>query len=111
MRLVPGDKAEITEKMRDLMERRREKQPLEFPSAGSTFKRPVGAFAAQLIDEAGLKGFSLGGAQVSEKHAGFLINRGGATFEDFYGLMERVRERVKSRTGIDIEPEIRIIRK
>ena len=104
------DEGEIRAKMRELGDKRREKQPLEFPSAGSTFKRPEGYFAAALIEEAGLKGAAVGGAQVSEKHAGFLINRGGATFEDFTALMEKVQREVYSRSGVELEPEVRIIK-
>ena len=110
LRLKPGDPDEIRAKMRDLSERRREKQPLEFPSAGSTFKRPAGDYAARLIEAAGLKGRAIGGAQVSEKHSGFLINRGGATFDDFYGLMETVKKEVFEHSGILLEPEVRIIK-
>ncbi|MBQ2330561.1 MAG: UDP-N-acetylmuramate dehydrogenase [Oscillospiraceae bacterium] len=109
-RLKPGDPEKIRAIMRDLSDRRRAKQPLEFPSAGSTFKRPTGDFAARLIEAAGLKGRQNGGAQVSEKHAGFLINRGGATFEDFYGLMETVQKEVFKFSGVLLEPEVRIIR-
>ena len=109
-RLKPGDPEKIRAIMRDLSDRRRAKQPLEFPSAGSTFKRPTGDFAARLIEAAGLKGRQNGGAQVSEKHAGFLINRGGATFEDFYGLMETVKKEVFKFSGVLLEPEVRIIR-
>ncbi|MBQ1767845.1 MAG: UDP-N-acetylmuramate dehydrogenase [Oscillospiraceae bacterium] len=109
-RLKPGDPEKIRAIMRDLSDRRRAKQPLEFPSAGSTFKRPAGDFAARLIEAAGLKGRQNGGAQVSEKHAGFLINRGGATFEDFYGLMEIVKKEVFKFSGVLLEPEVRIIR-
>ena len=109
-RLKPGDPEKIRAIMRDLSDRRRAKQPLEFPSAGSTFKRPTGDFAARLIEAAGLKGRQNGGAQVSEKHAGFLINRGGATFEDFYGLMEIVKKEVFKFSGVLLEPEVRIIR-
>lgn len=109
-RLKPGDPEKIRAIMRDLSDRRRAKQPLEFPSAGSTFKRPTGDFAARLIEEAGLKGRQNGGAQVSEKHAGFLINRGGATFEDFYGLMVTVQKEVFKFSGVLLEPEVRIIR-
>lgn len=109
-RLKPGDPEKIRAIMRDLSERRRAKQPLEFPSAGSTFKRPTGEFAARLIEAAGLKGRQNGGAQVSEKHAGFLINRGGATFEDFYGLMVTVQKEVFKFSGVLLEPEVRIIR-
>ena len=95
--------------MDDLSRRRREKQPLNFPSAGSTFKRPQGDFAARLIEAAGLKGLTVGGAQVSEKHAGFLINLGNATAEDILSLMDQVRERVYLTSGVTLEPEIRII--
>ena len=95
--------------MRELSEKRRASQPLEKPSAGSTFKRPVGGYAAALIEEAGLKGFTLGGAQVSEKHAGFVINRGGASFEDVIRLMDYIKETVYKRTGILLEPEVKII--
>ncbi|MBP3701925.1 MAG: UDP-N-acetylmuramate dehydrogenase [Lachnospiraceae bacterium] len=104
--LQPGDAAQIRATMDDLAVRRREKQPLEFPSAGSTFKRPVGYFAAQLIDEAGLKGFAVGGAQVSEKHAGFVINRGGATAADVMALCEAVKERIRQRVGVELEMEV-----
>ncbi len=110
LKLSAGDAGEIKEKMRELGERRRDKQPLEYPSAGSTFKRPQGDFAARLIEAAGLKGRTNGGAQVSEKHAGFLINRGGASFEDFAGLMETVRKEVYDYSGIMLEPEVRIVK-
>ena len=93
MELKQGDKSEIKAKMDDLMGRRRDKQPLEFPSCGSTFKRPEGYFAAALIEECGLKGFSIGGAQVSEKHSGFVINRGGASFEDIMALVKFANDR------------------
>ena len=109
MRLPRGNPEDIRREMADLALRRREKQPLEFPSAGSAFKRPPGQFAAKLIDEAGLRGFSIGGAAVSEKHAGFIINRGGAIAADVLSLMEEVRRRVFDRTGIFLEPEIRIL--
>ena len=109
LRLSPGDPEEIRREMAELSARRREKQPLEYPSAGSAFKRPPGHFAAKLIDEAGLRGLSAGGAAVSEKHAGFLINRGGATAKDVLTLMETVRERVFARSGIRLTPEIRIL--
>ncbi len=104
--LTVGDQTEIRGKMEDLLRKRREKQPLEYPSAGSAFKRYPGRFTAQLIDEAGLKGFSIGGAQVSEKHAGFIINRGGATASDVLELVEKIRSTVFAREGICIEPEI-----
>ena len=95
--------------MRDLAQRRREKQPLTFPSAGSTFKRPEGYFAAKLIDDAGLRGLSVGGAQVSEKHAGFVINTGGATVADVLALMEEIKRIVFERFGVTLEPEVRIL--
>lgn len=107
--LTPGEPEEIRRQMRDLLSRRREKQPLEFPSAGSTFKRPEGHFAAALIDQCGLKGLTVGGAQVSEKHGGFVINRGGATFADVTALMAQVQQRVVAETGIWLEPEVKII--
>ena len=110
MRLQPGDPAEILNRMNDLAQRRRDKQPLNFPSAGSTFKRPEGHFAGQLIEQAGLKGTFVGGAQVSEKHAGFLINRGGATCEDMLRLIELVQQRVREQFGVELECEVRIIR-
>ena len=91
------------------MEKRREKQPLELPSAGSTFKRPEGYFAGALIDQCGLKGFTIGGAQVSEKHAGFIVNIGGATEADISALIKFVQNVVKERTGVTLEPEIKRI--
>ena len=109
LRLSPGDPVEIGAKMKELMEKRRSSQPLDMPSAGSTFKRPVGGYAAALIDEAGLKGFGIGGARVSEKHAGFVVNGGGATFDDVIALMEHIRETVYKRSGIELEPEVKII--
>ncbi len=109
MKLKKGDKAEIKAKMQELLQRRRDKQPLEFPSAGSTFKRPVGFFAGGLIEECGLKGFSVGGAQVSEKHAGFIINKGGATAQDVLDLIKYVQDRVYEQKGVRLEPEVRLI--
>lgn len=109
LRLVPGEREEIQAKMQDLMERRRSKQPLEFPSAGSTFKRPPGNFAGSLIEAAGLKGAAMGGAQISEKHAGFVVNTGGATCEDVLRLISAVRKTVQVETGIVLEPEIRLL--
>lgn len=109
LRLRPGDPREIREKMDDLSRRRREKQPLNLPSAGSTFKRPQGDFAARLIEAAGLKGLCVGGAQVSEKHAGFIVNTGGATAGDILALMDKVREQVYLTSGVTLEPEVRII--
>lgn len=105
-RLVPGDEDEIAAKMREVNERRREKQPLDLPSAGSAFKRPQGGYAAALIDEAGLRGFSVGGAQVSEKHAGFVVNTGSATADDVHELLKEVRRRVYERSQVLLEPEI-----
>lgn len=110
LHLQPGDGQEIREKMRDLAARRREKQPLEYPSAGSTFKRPEGHFAAALIDQCGLKGLRVGGAMVSEKHAGFVINAGGATCSDVLRLMDEIRERVFRDTGVELEPEVRYLK-
>jgi UDP-N-acetylmuramate dehydrogenase len=107
--LSPGNPEAIRETMRDLMSRRKASQPLEYPSAGSTFKRPAGYFAGTLIDQCGLKGLTVGGAQVSEKHAGFLINRGGATFADVIGLICQVQQRVLAETGVQLEPEVKII--
>ena len=107
--LQPGDGAAIKARMDDLAARRREKQPLDLPSAGSTFKRPEGHFAAALIDQCGLKGLTVGGAQVSEKHAGFVVNAGGATAEDVRRLMDQVREAVLSRTGVALEPEVKFL--
>ena len=106
--LKKGDPEAIRAKMQDLIGRRKSKQPLEFPSAGSTFKRPKGSYASKLIDECGLKGYTVGGAQVSEKHAGFVINRGGATFADVMALCQYVQETVQKQTGfvLELEPEI-----
>lgn len=110
LRLTPDTPAAIGERMEMLREKRVASQPLDFPSAGSTFKRPAGGYAAQMIDEAGLKGYAVGGAQVSEKHAGFVINRGGATCGDVLALMEHIQNVVQKRTGILLEPEVKIIR-
>ncbi len=108
LHLQPGDPAEIKAKMDDLIGRRREKQPIEYPSAGSTFKRPPGHFAGALIDQCGLRGTSVGGAQVSEKHAGFVINTGGATCADVLALCKQCRETVLAETGVELEMEIRV---
>ena len=105
-RLPQGDPEAIAEKMRELNARRREKQPLDLPSAGSAFKRPAGGFAAALIDGAGLKGYTVGGAQVSEKHAGFVVNIGGASSHDVYDLMMHVRKTVYEQSGVVLEPEM-----
>ncbi|WP_295763486.1 UDP-N-acetylmuramate dehydrogenase [uncultured Oscillibacter sp.] len=107
--LSPGDPAAIRETMRELMAKRRASQPLEWPSAGSTFKRPEGHFAGTLIDRCGLKGLTVGGAQVSEKHAGFVINRGGATCADVRGLIRKIQETVYEETGVRLEPEVGFI--
>ena len=109
MELVPGDKAEIKSRMEELMQRRRDKQPLNFPSCGSTFKRPDGYFAAALIEECGLKGFTIGGAQVSEKHSGFVINRGHATFEDVMAVVNEVKRVVLEKKGVELECEMLIL--
>ncbi len=104
--LQEGDKATIKAKMDDFSARRREKQPLEFPSAGSTFKRPEGNFAGKLIMEAGLSGFKIGGAQVSEKHCGFVVNAGDATAADVKNLMEHVQQVVYEQSNVRLEPEV-----
>ena len=103
------DDGTATETMQSCMEKRRAKQPLELPSAGSTFKRPEGYFAGALIEQCGLKGYSVGGAQVSPKHAGFIVNTGGATENDITALIEHVRAVVKERTGVTLEPEVKRI--
>jgi UDP-N-acetylmuramate dehydrogenase len=108
-RLMPGSPEAIRETMRDLMARRKASQPLEWPSGGSTFKRPEGHFAGTLIDQCGLKGLTVGGAQVSEKHAGFLINRGGATCADVKALIRQVQELVFEKTGVRLEPEVKFV--
>jgi UDP-N-acetylmuramate dehydrogenase len=109
-RLKPGEPGEIRVRMEELAAKRRASQPLNMPSAGSTFQRPPVGYAAALIQEAGLKGYSVGGAQVSEKHAGFVVNTGGATFEDVLRLMEYITETVRKKSGVTLEPEVRIIR-
>ena len=108
--LHEDDPDAIRERMRSLAERRRSSQPLDMPSAGSTFKRPAGGYAAALIDEAGLKGYTVGGAQVSEKHAGFVVNRGVACFDDVLRLIEHIQSEVYRVSGIELEPEVKIIR-
>lgn len=110
LKLKKGNKDEIKAKMQELMQRRRDKQPLEYPSAGSTFKRPEGYFAGALIEECGLKGASVGGAQVSEKHAGFVINTGGASCSDVLELCKRVSDTVYKEKGVQLEMEIRVTR-
>ena len=107
-KLKKSDKQEIKAKMDDFMLRRKTKQPLEYPSAGSTFKRPQGYFAGALIEECGLKGCSVGGAQVSTKHSGFVINTGSATCNDVLSLCKKVADTVKAQKGVDLEMEIRV---
>lgn len=109
LKLQHGNYDEIKETMRSLNEKRREKQPLEYPSAGSTFKRPEGAFAAKLIDDAGLRGFAIGDAMVSDKHCGFVINKGGATCGDVKALMAHIHSVVKDKFGFELEPEVKIL--
>ena len=110
LRLTPDDPAAIRQRMDDLMARRRQSQPLEYPSAGSTFKRPEGYFAGTLIEQTGLKGLTVGGAQVSTKHAGFVINVGGATSADVEELIRQVQQAVYAAHGVHLEPEVRIVR-
>ena len=105
-RLQKGDKEQIKARMDELAAARREKQPLEYPSAGSTFKRPEGYFAGKLIMDSGFKGFELGGAQVSEKHCGFVINKNNATAKDISDLMKEVAEGVYEKYGVRLEPEV-----
>ena len=107
--LAPGDREAILGLMNDLNSRRRDKQPLQYPSCGSFFKRPEGYFAGALIEQAGLKGFSVGDAQVSEKHAGFVINRGQATASQIYALMKHVQKTVFGQSGVTLEPEVKLI--
>lgn len=109
LKLERGVQEEIRQRMEELKERRTSKQPLDLPSAGSTFKRPEGYFAGKLIMDAGLRGFAVGGAQVSEKHCGFVVNRGGATAADVRELMKQVNERVQSRFGVALEPEVKML--
>lgn len=106
LKLTRGDREQIKAKTEDLAARRREKQPLEYPSAGSTFKRPKGYFAGKLIMDAGMRGFRIGGAGVSEKHCGFVVNVGNATAEDVRSVINEVQERVKEKFNVDLEPEI-----
>lgn len=109
LKLVPGDQEKIRSTVAELAQKRREKQPLEFPSAGSTFKRPEGYFAGKLIQDAGLSGYQVGGAQVSPKHCGFVVNVGGATAKDVAQLVRDVHEKVKETFGVEIWPEIRYL--
>lgn len=109
LRLQKGDEAQIRARMEELKEQRVTKQPLEYPSAGSTFKRPEGYFAGKLIMDAGLRGYTVGGAQVAEKHCGFVVNRGGATAADVLQLMADVSAKVKEQFGVTLEPEVKML--
>ena len=109
IKLQKGNKEEIENQMKDLMKRRNEKQPVNKPSAGSTFKRPEGYFAGKLIEDAGLKGHKIGDAEVSNLHAGFIVNNGKATSKDILDLIKYVQDKVKNEFGVDLEPEVRII--
>lgn len=111
LELQKGDIKKITETMQDLNQRRKDKQPLNYPSAGSTFKRPEGYFAAKLIEDAGLKGYTVGGAKVSEKHAGFVVNFDNATSEDVKKLMADVKNVVYEKFGVELEPEVKFLGK
>ena len=111
IRLSVGDPYEIKAKMDELAAKRRASQPLEYPSAGSTFKRPEGHFAGRLIEDAGLKGYTIGGAQVSVKHAGFLINIGGATTQNVLDLISYVQKTVYEKSSVCLEPEVKIIKR
>ena len=107
--LTPGDREKIQDRVNSLTTRREDRQPLEYPSAGSTFKRPEGHFAGKLIEDAGLKGFTIGGACVSEKHAGFVINNGNGTAKDVLDVINHVRDEVKKQFDVDLYPEVRIL--
>lgn len=109
LHLHPGECSKISCKMEDLTQRRTTKQPLEMPSAGSIFKRPEGFFVGTLIEQAGLKGYQVGGAQISTKHAGFIVNAGGATAKDVLQLIEEVRRRIHEHAGVWLEPEVRVV--
>ncbi len=108
-KLTPGDKEKIQARVDELTKRREDRQPLEHPSAGSTFKRPEGYFAGKLIEDAGLKGFTIGGASVSTKHAGFVVNNGNGTAKDVLDLIYYVKDEVKKQFGVDLYPEVRIL--
>ena len=110
VKLHKDNKEDIKARMDDFLGRRKDKQPLEYPSAGSTFKRPEGYFAGALIEQCSLKGKSVGGAQVSEKHAGFVINKGGATSTDILNLIDFIKTTVKTQTGVTLEPEVIVLR-
>ncbi len=109
LHLEPKNKEDIKAEMVELGKRRKDKQPLEYPSAGSTFKRPEGYFAGKLVEDAGLKGYRVGGAMVSEKHAGFVINYDNATATDILNLMEHIKREVYMRFGVELEPEVKIV--
>ena len=109
MKLAAGEEQAIRARMKELATQRAEKQPLEYPSAGSTFKRPEGYFAGKLIEDAGLRGYRVGDAQVSEKHCGFVVNRGEATAKDVAQLISDVQNRVMDEFGVKLEPEVRMI--
>ncbi len=109
LKLQKGDSVNIKEKMDEFNFKRRDKQPLEWPSAGSVFKRPQGYFVGKLIDDCGLRGYGIGGAQISDKHSGFIINRGGATCSDVLALIKHIQTTVDERFGVQLEPELRII--
>lgn len=109
LELQPGNAEKIRAVMDELASKRKEKQPLEYPSAGSTFKRPAGHFAGKLIQDAGLRGFTVGGAQVSEKHCGFVINRDHATSADILSLCRQVQDQVKAQYGVDLELEVKLL--
>ena len=109
--LKKGEPSEIEGKMRELMQKRKTSQPLEYPNAGSTFKRPEGAFAGKLIEDCGLKGYCIGNACVSEKHAGFVVNKGNASFNEVYDLIRYIQKTVKEKTGFVLETEVEIIKK
>ena len=109
MELTPGNPEQIRAVMDDLNKRRRDKQPLEYGSAGSTFKRPEGYYAGALIEEAGLKGFHVGNAWVSEKHAGFVVNKGGASAAEIMQVIRHVQQVVLDRSGVPLEPEVRLL--
>lgn len=108
-KLTPGEKEKIQARVDELTKRREDRQPLEYPSAGSTFKRPEGHFAGKLIEDAGLKGFTIGGASVSTKHAGFVVNNGNGTAKDVLDLIYHVKSEVKKQFGVDLYPEVRIL--
>ena len=109
LELEAGEKGTIEARMQELKEARTSKQPLEYASAGSTFKRPEGYFAGKLIMDAGLRGYAVGGAQVSEKHCGFVINRGGATAQNVLDLVRHVQEEVKKQFGVELELEVKLL--